>query len=125
MGLGRGFGADSGGVDAGGWDGGDASAACSMICVARASRRFSVSASWSSSSRSVDPLGFRHEDAAAKQLHLLDEQLVGASQLVALGRHLRERRLRLGEHGFEVRDPAPQYLAIATIDRALDHKSGL
>ena len=49
--------------------------------------------------RDVDPLGLRHEDAAAKQLELLFDLLVGPPQLVALGGHPREllrRRRELG-----------------------------
>jgi hypothetical protein len=47
--------------------------------------------------RDVDPLGLRHEDAAAEQLELLLELLVRTPQLVALGGDPRKCLRRRGE----------------------------
>jgi hypothetical protein len=47
--------------------------------------------------RDVDPLGLRHEDAAAQQLERLFELLVGPTQLVTLGDDARKCLLCRGE----------------------------
>ena len=61
----------------------------------------------------VDPLGFGDKDAAAKKLELLLELLVSTAQLVALGGHLREHRLK-------TRDAVHQLLPIRGC-AALEH----
>ncbi len=52
----------------------------------------------------IEPLGLGDEDATAQKLKLLLELLVGASQLVALGGYLRERRLQMRD---TVDEPLP------------------